>query len=118
LPEEHAVSAPAAPPRTPEAVHEYWLQFRAIWSPGFETVLEDALSYALDLGVRPRLTKAVVQAAVQARSIRKRRSVPLPLTYASFNFLPSFIAAAMFRRLHARSRLARLLMRLWPEALW
>lgn len=87
LPEEHCIYAPVTPLRTPEAIHEYWSTFMAKITWGYEETLEISVSLALSLGLRPKLTKGVLQACRSFRSVRAHGAIPLPLLIFLCNFL-------------------------------
>jgi hypothetical protein len=87
LPEKHSIYPTTTPCRTPENLHEYWTRFRSKLRTGPETSLEYSVMYAFSLGLRPRLTRAVVRACKEARIIRMHRTIPLPIVVPLCNFL-------------------------------
>jgi hypothetical protein len=87
LPDEHSTYPSVEPVRTPEAIHEYWSAFETKWRSGYEETIELAVSRALSIGLRPRLSKAVLQACRGYRSVRIFRTIPLPLLVFLCNFL-------------------------------
>lgn len=101
LPLRHSVRSAITPVRTPEAVHEYWSAFVAEVSSGYEEALEHAVTRALLIGVRPRLTKTVMRACKTYTSVRIHRSIPLPLLFFLCNcllpLLPMILARNVFR---------------------
>jgi hypothetical protein len=101
LPDEHAVQRSIAPIRTPEPVNEYWSRFVEKIDYGYEETLERAVARAISIGLRPRLTKTVIQACKNYRSVRINRTIPLPLLRVLCNavlpVLPSASARETFR---------------------
>lgn len=101
LPVEHAPQACLAPVRTAEPIHEYWARFVARISEGYEESCEVAVSKAVSMGLRPKLTSHALQAFHEHRSLRARRSIPLPLLVFLCNGLlqrlPLPLAGRIFR---------------------
>jgi hypothetical protein len=87
LPCEHSVYPSIASVRTPQAIYEYWSNFAAKWSWGCEETLEHAVTHALSIGLRPRLTKKMLQVCRDYQSIRIHRTIPLSLLVFLFNLL-------------------------------
>ena len=87
LPDSHSIYSSIEPVRTPEAIHEYWSTFETKWRYGYEETLEIAVSRALAIGLRPPLSKAVVQLYRSYRSVRIFRTIPLPILVFLCNFL-------------------------------
>lgn len=87
LPREHCVYPSMPSVRTPEAIHEYWAELMSKWSAGYEETLEHAVTRALSVGLRPRLTQAAREACVKYRSVRHHRTIPLPLLVFLCNVL-------------------------------
>jgi hypothetical protein len=91
LPLEHSTEPSITPIWTPETINEYWATFIAKIGSGYEETLELAISRALSIGVRPRLTRSVQQACKHYKSIRIHRTIPLPLIIFLCNFLLQII---------------------------
>lgn len=91
LPHEHFPEPSITPVRTPEAINEYWSKLIAKISSGYEETCELAVSHALSIGLRPRLTMAVRQACKDYRSVRAHRTIPLLLLIFLCNFLLQFL---------------------------
>lgn len=100
LPRQHGCSPPRPPVRTPEAIHEYWSEFRRQWASGNEETIEAAVAEALALGLRPKLTRNVMEACRRAKVIRRHRTIPLPLLAllcdGLLRFLPTALACRIF----------------------
>jgi len=101
LPPRHSVRAAVTPVPTPVTVHEYWSAFVAQNNSKYEETLEHAVIRALQIGLRPRLTKTVMQACRDYSAVRRRLSMPLPLLFLLCNcllpLLPLKLAQAAFR---------------------
>ena len=102
VPEEHRIYplAPIAP--TPRAIHEHWQKVMPLaWNVSVEEALENAVSRALYLGLKPRVDDAVRQACRSARRIRSGRSIPLPLLTVLLNYVfrlvPNSVSIKLFR---------------------
>ena len=87
LPHEHCTYPSIMPERTPEVIHEYWSTFVSKWGSGYEETLERAISLALSIGLRPRLTKAVLRACRDYRSVRTLGTIPLSLMVFLCNYI-------------------------------
>lgn len=113
LPGEHVPQACLAPVRTAEPIHEYWAGFVTRISEGYEESCEVAVSKAVSMGLRPKLTSRALQAFRAHRSPRAGRSIPLPLLVFLCNGLlqrlPLPLAGRIFRLVAFlyRPRLAR-----------
>jgi hypothetical protein len=87
LPHEHSTQPSITPVQTPEVIHEYWSTFVAKWGSRYEECLERAVALALSFGLRPRLTRTVLRACGEHRSLRFHRTIPLPLLFFLCNYL-------------------------------
>lgn len=119
LPVQHSVRRAIVPTQTPEAVHEYWFEFVSATDSGYEETLEHAVTRSLLLGMRPRLTRSVVEACKRHKAVRRRHTIPLPTLIFLCNYLlpilPIGWALKLFRAvsfLCRKSLLARLRQRM------
>jgi hypothetical protein len=101
LPREHTVLSEITPVRTPAAIHETWSLLVPQWSMGYENTLESAVTRALSLGLRPRVSVAVGQACRDHQTLRDGRTVPVPVLVLLLNvvlpLLPDTWSNAAFR---------------------
>ena len=101
MPQEHTILPEIKPARTPTAIHEYWSLFVPQCGMGYENALEIAVTRALSLGLRPRLTKSVRQACRDHRALRSFRTIPIPaltlLLYVVLPLLPAAWSSKIFR---------------------
>jgi hypothetical protein len=89
-PKQHAVYPSSVPVQTSPVIHEHWSQFLSNWASGYEASLEVAVMRAFQVGLRPRLNASVRKACRDCRSVRRRRSIPLPMVVLLCNvFLPA-----------------------------
>ena len=94
LPREHTVLSEITPMRTPAAIHECWSLFVPQWTMGYENTLEIAVTRALSVGLRPRLTAAVRQACRDHRALRSDRTVPVPVLVLLFSVVLPLLPVA------------------------
>jgi hypothetical protein len=101
LPLEHKVHSSITSIRTPDAIHEYWSEFVRKWPRGPKEWLEDAFIEAFSLGVRPHLSRRLLNTCKQARVVRRRGTIPIPVLVLLCNILlprlPIGRAAVLFR---------------------
>jgi hypothetical protein len=98
LPETHSIYLPSKPVRTPESVYAYWIRFQSRLRSGLETSLEYSVVCAFSIGMRRRLTRAVVKACKDARIIRLGRAIPLPILIFLCNFLLPLLPIGLARK--------------------
>jgi len=101
LPAVHSVRSALHSAATPEPLHEYWALFVSRLNSDHEEALEHAVTRALSVGVRPRVTRAAERMCEDFECLRKGRTIPLPLLRFLCNVLmpvlPVGLAQKVFR---------------------
>jgi hypothetical protein len=100
LPSAHVAYPVTSSVRTPGRLYGYWTRFRSkVSGTHWGTLFENFVMYAFSMGVRPRLTTAILKACVDARTIRTHRTIPLPLVMFLCNGLFPLLPLAWARRI-------------------
>jgi glycosyltransferase involved in cell wall biosynthesis len=89
LPDKHQTNPSIKPTQTPTVIHEYWTKFMTTIEDGLEETLEHAVTRALLLGLKPRLTVKAKKSFSAFSAVRKKNTIPLPLlTWLCNNIIP------------------------------
>lgn len=128
LPPEHRIHPLQEPVRTHRSIYEYWSEFQESFqetrAPG-RSILEDHISFAFALGLRPKITLEMKIACENARQLRAGGAIPLqflsllcnyclpllPLSWARviFRIVKFFFRGGLLARIH--NKMARLFYR-------
>lgn len=101
LPHEHRVYSLIKPVPTPSTIHEHWSSLATQWGSPLEETFDNAVVRALSMGVRPRMTKAILQACKYYKTLGVHKGVPVWVAFFLCNFVfrlaPTTWAKATFR---------------------
>jgi hypothetical protein len=101
LPVVHAPAKSITANRTPAEIHELWPQMLEVRGSHYSETLETALMRALKIGLKPRITRNLMQACANWKAIRAARTVPVPVLMFYCNvllpLLPTRWAGKLFR---------------------
>ncbi len=104
LPPEHCPRPIQEPLRTPPAIYEYWSEFQETFKETralTRNILEDYISFAFSLGIRPKITQDMKTACKNARRLRTGGAIPLWLLSSLCNYclplLPISWSCIIFR---------------------